>query len=89
MDIDSVKNCLLIKELFNIKDLDTLKVLKNVHRCDACNLKKHDYAILECCSKRICSSCIDDLFDFHIRQDNELFICSFCQKKVFDIQIQI
>lgn len=64
------------------------KEKKNKYYCDLCQINKYNYCILSCCQKRLCSDCLDMLYDNTIPEKNELFKCIYCNCDIFDVQIK-
>ena len=67
----------------------TLKIqqIKN-SKCPLCKISKStNLAILEPCQHKICTTCLDKLYDNHEINNNleDLFNCPFCTKGVIDI----
>lgn len=68
----------------------TCRALCNKYNCDLCGPNHHNYCILPCCQKTLCSDCVDMLYDNSVPNTNSniLFKCLYCGHDVVDLQIE-
>ena len=67
---------------FTYEELETAKPIRNI--CQYCKEECGNLFSLDNCSLEICSHCLDDFYDEHNPEGNELFRCPCHDKKIFD-----